>query len=117
MANVITFKPKKDKSTPKLVGPHLSKEKGHKYSTIEKYDSNRVLVPEPKFKTGEQFYNRTMKNKQTASIEADKEVRTSSKLLKKGLGTLSMQALKKYASKEALINLERPQDEEISQFS
>ena len=45
-----------------------------------------------------------MKNHQYLNTESEQEVQNSSKLLKKGLGTMSMQALRKYASKEPFIN-------------
>lgn len=44
-------------------------------------------------------------------------MRTSSKLLKKGLGTMSMQAIKKMASREALFNNQKIKNDQISQFS
>jgi len=42
MGNVITFKPKKEKTTPKLGNNNFKKELGHKYSSIEKYEAYKT---------------------------------------------------------------------------
>ena len=59
-----------------------------------------------------------MKNQQHLSTENEQQlVHNSGKLLKKTLGNMSLQALKNHGSKEALINVQKPNREELSQFS
>lgn len=59
-----------------------------------------------------------MKNQQYLSTENEQQVvHTSGKLLKKTLGNMSLEALKKHGSKETLIKLQKPLREQLSQFS